>query len=142
MIGLKLHFEMEIAHRLKNSYSTDCHENLHGHSYKVDLEIQRKDKNLNEFNMVCDFKKIKEVLKRFEKKYDHSTILQSEDPLVPVISTYCKKFHIWDKNPTAEEMTVRYFKEIQDLFDEDNLEIEITAIYIGETTNNVAFLRK
>lgn len=141
MIGLKVHFETETAHRLfnVNTYSAECRENLHGHSYKYDVEVVPKDGTLNEANMVCDFKLLKEVLKEFEKKYDHSVIVKEDDPLRPVLEKECKKVNVVTENPTAEWMVSTFVHEINDLFDAHNLGVKVHSLAIAETTGNIAF---
>ena len=144
MISLKTSFECETAHRLYdvNTYSEECRDNLHGHSYKYTVEVARKDGRLNEAGMVCDFKLLKKVLSEFEKKYDHSCILKAGDPLVEPIKTSCKKVHIVEGNPTAEWMVCTFVDEMNVLFDEHQLDIEVISLEIAETTNNVAIWRK
>lgn len=144
MITLKTTFETETAHRLFNvdTYSEECRDNIHGHSYKYVLEVARKDRSLNSANMVCDFKLLKQVVKQFEKKYDHSVIIKADDPLCKPLLDNCKKVNVVNENPTAEWMVSTFPKELNELFDENNLFIEVVSLEIAETTGNIAIWRK
>ena len=144
MVGLRVHFETETAHRLFNvdTYSAECRENLHGHTYKYDVEVTTKDGKLNSANMICDFKLLKETIKEFEKKYDHSVLIKEDDPLAPVLVKECRKVNVVKNNPTAEWMVSTFVDELNTLFDSKNLGIKVISLNIAETTGNVAFWRE
>ena len=40
---IRKQFKFEMAHQLKDSYSAACHENLHGHSYVLELSGRQKN---------------------------------------------------------------------------------------------------
>lgn len=144
MITVKTHFECEIAHRLfdVDTYSEECRDNIHGHSYKFDVEVERTLLGLNEASMVVDFKKLKEVIKVFEKKYDHSVIIRDTDPLKQALLDNCKKVNVCTGNPTAEWMAETFSKELNNLFDDYNLGINVVELDVAETTGNIAIWRK
>lgn len=127
----------EAAHRLYDvdTYSTECRDNIHGHSYKVKVVVGSE--NLNSAGMVVDFKKLKVVVKeRIEDVYDHSCILRSTDPLVPAIRKECKKVIVVDESPTAEWMAKHYFAL---LTEDSRLDgIDILSVSVQETENNIA----
>ena len=144
MITLKTSFECETAHRLFNvaTYSEECRDNIHGHSYKYTVEVARKDGSLNDANMICDFKLLKETIKEFEKKYDHSVIIKKDDPLCEPLLKHCKKVNVVEENPTAEWMVQKFPKELNFLFEMKGLGIEVVSLEIAETTGNMAVWRK
>ena len=144
MISLKTHFECEIAHRLYDvdTYSSECRDNIHGHSYKFDVFVARRSTELNKAGMVVDFKLLKETIKEFEKKYDHSVIIRDRDPLKQPLLDNCKKVNVVEDNPTAEWMVMEFTDELNDLFDKHNLGIEVVELQIAETTGNIAIWRK
>jgi 6-pyruvoyltetrahydropterin/6-carboxytetrahydropterin synthase len=88
---MKLHTEIKIdaAHNLPN-YDGKCH-NLHGHTWRIVVEIDCDTLDKNDF--VADFTKIKEVVNQFDHAYINDTI----------------------KNPTAENMVVYLTEEIIEL---------------------------
>ena len=81
MYKLETRIEFEAAHRLYDTatYSEECRNNIHGHSYKVTYLIGG---DLNEAGMVIDFKLLKKIIREtVEQPYDHSCILKRSDPL-------------------------------------------------------------
>ena len=58
MYILKLKTSFSAAHQLTNAYDEKCNASIHGHDWKVLVEI-KTEKLIN--NMVIDFKKIKEI---------------------------------------------------------------------------------
>ena len=144
MVTIKTSFECEMAHRLFNvaTYSEECRDNIHGHSYKYVVEVARKDGGLNEANMIVDFKLLKQTIKEFEGKYDHSVIIKRDDPLCKPLFNNCKKVNVVDDNPTAEWMASTFPKELNNLFDKNHLSVEVVSLEIAETTGNVAIWKK
>ena len=56
MYILKLKTGFSAAHQLTNAYDEKCNASIHGHNWKVLVEI-KTEKLIN--NMVIDFKKLK-----------------------------------------------------------------------------------
>lgn len=85
---MKLHTELKIdaAHNLPN-YNGPCH-NLHGHTWKIVIEIDCDTLDKNDF--IVDFRKIKETVNKFDHAYINDFV----------------------KNPTAENMSVYLANEI------------------------------
>ena len=140
MHSLRTQISFEAAHRLYGvpTYSEECRENLHGHSYKILVECSCS--NLNEAGMVVDFKYLKKVLKdTIEDKYDHSCILRECDPIKDVIVANCRKVHVVEGNPTAEWMAEHFASEITEAFKLYHLDgVDVERIEVQETENNIA----
>ena len=68
MYTIKVESHFNAAHNLRG-YQGKC-EKLHGHNWKVEVEIQAK--KLNKIEMVCDFKIVKKNLESVLRKLDHS----------------------------------------------------------------------
>lgn len=138
MYSLTTQITFEAAHRLKSAYSEACFKNLHGHSYRVEVEVSSNQ--LNSDNMVCDFKKIKEIINQsIEEKYDHSCFLHESDPLVEPIKANCKKVFVCDENPTAEYMAKRFYNELVLSFEKEGItSVEIARVSVWETEHNMA----
>lgn len=127
---------------------------LHGHNYVVTVDllstVTDEDFNcLNEDNMVVDFKLYKKILHEFFDQYDHSMILAKGNPLIDVyrknyeengIDFERSRLFIWEKNPTAEYMAIKWTQEVQSLLKaklpkpyKGYYEVVIT---VEETSNN------
>jgi len=76
MIIRKL-FKFENAHIVRGCSTQKCSENLHGHSYKV--EVLLESNYLDNGQMVYDFGLFKRYIKELIDSFDHSITLWSED---------------------------------------------------------------
>lgn len=139
MYSVETEITFEAAHRLYdvNTYSEDCSDNLHGHTYHVIARIGRK--TYNDAQMVIDFKLLKEVLyNTIEKKYDHSSILRDVDPVTPTIQQFCKKVNIVHDNPTAEWMSEEFYRTLSEALHEVDDQLHVLSLSVQETENNIA----
>ena len=129
----------EAAHRLYDvaTYSEECRDNIHGHSYKVTFVVGREE--LNDAGMVVDFKLLKTIIRQqIEDVYDHSCILKNNDPLAEPISANCNKVILVDDNPTAEWMAKEYFNAIQPILSASDDQLKVISVSVQETENNIA----
>lgn len=93
MYAIKVQSHFSAAHNLRG-YRGRCEE-LHGHNWKVEVEIVSS--RLNNLSMVCDFKEIKKKLGGVLNSLDHAYLNR-----LP----YFKKY-----NPTSEKIAEYiYFK--------------------------------
>ena len=76
MIIRKL-FKFENAHIVRNCSTRRCSENIHGHSYKV--EVLLESNYLDNGQMVYDFGLTKRYIKELIDSFDHSITLWSGD---------------------------------------------------------------
>ena len=76
MIIRKL-FKFENAHIVRNCSTQRCSENIHGHSYKV--EVLLESNYLDHGQMVYDFGLMKRTIKELIEAFDHSIALWSGD---------------------------------------------------------------
>jgi len=147
MYSVKSTFSFEAAHRLYgvDTYSKECSDSVHGHSYKVTVEISRSVPNPS--GMVMDFKLLKKIGKEtIEDKYDHSIILRDIDPLVPIFKAVApeQKLNVVEAIPTAEWMASEFYFAIRyALEDLDMLsEVDVDYVSVQETENNIATYRR
>lgn len=121
-IKITKEFTWSMAHMLAN-HSGKCR-NIHGHTYKMAVEVMRKEGGLiqapgnSDHRMVLDFSQVKSIVKELiVDKYDHCFIYwaESTDPLehdiAQVLKKYDRKIVETRYRPTAEEMAI-HFKEI------------------------------
>lgn len=100
--------EFDAAHRLMD-YKGKC-ANLHGHRYKVEVEV--RGDQLNTLGMVRDFGEIKEALAFIDLYWDHNVILRMDDPLLAALAKEAKPPVILRENPTAEVMSRIFFFDL------------------------------
>ncbi len=110
MIIRKL-FKFEGAHIVRNCSSEKCRENIHGHSYIVEVFIT-SDK-LDNGCMIMDFCRLKPV-KDFIESFDHTyTLWQKEnDDFKQFIYKYNKRVAEVPVSPSAEGFALMFFYAI------------------------------
>ena len=82
----------DAAHRLFG-YDGNCG-NLHGHTWKVEIWLEGEP---DDQGMVMDYREIKGY---FKTEFDHTTILNQEDPYTDFIEPHTELVG----NPTAENL--------------------------------------
>ena len=83
MYTLRLTTNFSAAHQLTNAYDKKCNDSIHGHNWKVLIEINSKKLKKN---MVIDFTKLKEII----NELDHKNLnkLLPFEPTAELISKY------------------------------------------------------
>lgn len=136
MYKLTTYTELELGHRLRTSYAMKC-QHLHGHRYEVEITVSSD--HLNEDNMIVDFKKLKEIVKRvLDDKWDHAFCLKEDDPLVESLlkDEHTERLHIVPCNPTLEWMVKYWYQELNKAFVEEGLDIKMYSLKASETAKN------
>lgn len=131
-------FKFEAAHRLTTSFSRKCQQ-VHGHSYKLELFLQTDE--LNEDGMVIDFGRVKQLFQDKLELWDHRIVLQRGDlvsrKLMEVVADGypCIGLIIVDFNPTAENMAKFFYELLEKEFyaNEEIRHIRIKAVRVHET---------
>jgi len=84
----------------------------HGHSRKIEVVLVAD--HLDENGMVVDFKALKLACEPIIDQFDHSTAINSRDPLLESIqSVYPNSLVVFDNaEPTTEAMAERLFMEL------------------------------
>jgi 6-pyruvoyltetrahydropterin/6-carboxytetrahydropterin synthase len=112
MIIRKL-FKFENAHIVRNCTTQRCRENLHGHSYRV--EVLLESDYLDHGQMVYDFGLMKLTIKELIDSFDHGITLWSGDD--PEYLTQMKRFsQRWIElpvSPSAEQFARVIFLMIE-----------------------------
>jgi len=148
-------FRFEAGHRVwkqnlscsrGSSLGSDCVENkcinLHGHSYEI--EVVLSSKVLDNQDMVMDFHHLKSALKPLIDQFDHSFIIDKNDPLFEAFSKlnqeYGLKLTIVDFCPTAEALARYIYNYLKDKFEKASLlkEVSIYKVVVWETKTSKA----
>ncbi len=140
MYSITKNFKFEAAHRLFNMpESHPCH-SLHGHSYVVKVTISTKKlDNMENPNMIIDFRKLKVFQNWLDENFDHATILHNNDPLYSTLKNFdCKIRTIPNGDTTAENMA-RFFSiiviDMIKKYFKDQFSVKIEVV---ETVGNTA----
>ena len=98
-------FRFENAHIVRNCSTLRCRENLHGHSYKV--EVLLESNYLDHGQMVYDFGLTKLYIKELIDMFDHSVTLWSDDDpkYIQVIKRHSKRWVELPVSPSAEQFS-------------------------------------
>lgn len=126
--------EWDAGHRVFNHESKCNH--LHGHRYKARVFVTAAE--LDDLDRVIDFGVVKERLMPWiNNHWDHATILNSKDPLVPILLAADQRIHVIEcQNPTAEVMARVLFQFAEMLLPES---IEVVGVRLWETPNCGAY---
>lgn len=112
-------FGFEAAHSLPR-YNGDC-SRLHGHSYKLQVTVSGSVDEVT--GMVMDFNVLKAIVKdKVVDKYDH------------------RHLNDFFANPTAENMVIRIFKDLDESFIPLGLSVE--SVKLWETESSFAECRR
>lgn len=122
-INITKEFTWCMAHMLAN-HKGKCR-NIHGHTYKMQVEISRDEPGLvdnpgeTDHGMVLEFNDVKDIINRLiVDKLDHAFLYwkDSTDPMeheiAEILKKYDRKMVVIDYRPTAEEMAVSFKDEI------------------------------
>lgn len=119
MIIRKL-FKFENAHIVRGCTTQRCSENIHGHSYKV--EILLRSQYLDHGQMVYDFGLVKHTMKQLIDSFDHAITLWSEDDprYLEDMKKHSQRWVQLPVSPSAEQFArvfslqlSRYFKRVK-----------------------------
>ena len=117
----------DAAHFLTN-YDGKCH-NIHGHRWRVVLNIKGEPKN----GMVVDFNDIKKDLKNECDYFDHTFIVEKDSLNKELFGLLSKDFLLREVPfRTTAENFAKYF------FDKLNSKYEVYEVAVYETPNNCA----
>ena len=97
MHSIEKEYKFEYAHRLMN-HKGDC-KNIHGHSARIKVEIFSIDIN-EHTGMIIDFGHLGFISSYFDQKFDHTLILNNQDPL----------FHLLKDSEIGKDFKIRMFQ--------------------------------
>jgi len=143
MFKCKKIYRVEYAHQLYSSFTELCHETIHGHSGKIEIEFvsdENKEK-LNKDGMVIDFGEISAYVKEFIMgKYDHALFMPKFFPIgyLNGLRLFNKRLTVTDENPTAENFAKWIFYEVDNILTEKDLPVFVNKVTFWETETGCA----
>ena len=142
MIIRKL-FKFENAHIVRNCSTRRCSENIHGHSYKV--EVLLESNYLDHGQMVYDFGLTKLYIKELIDSFDHAIALWSgDDPAY--IAAMKAHSHRWVElpvSPSAEQFSRVIFLMVERILEctvmqNGEREVQLHSVIVHETDTGYA----
>ncbi len=142
MIIRKL-FKFENAHIVRNCSTKRCSQNIHGHSYKVEVIIESN--YLDNGQMVYDFGLTKLYIKEIIDSFDHAITLWRDDDkeYLEAMKCFSKRWIELPVNPSAEQFSRVFFCIIDKILElskkkNNEKEIKLHSIIVHETDTGYA----
>ncbi len=128
-------FRWEMGHRLPEH--TGLCRNIHGHSYKLIVELEGE---LNENGMIIDFYDLGLIVKPIIDRLDHSFLCQTNDTIVrEFLEKNNMKIFLVDYLSTVENISKNLLDEIiTEIKQRDLKNIQRVTLKINETPNSYA----
>jgi len=102
-------FEVEYGHRL-SKHPEKCRF-PHGHSLRI--EVVARGRELNDHDMVCDYKALKMLVVDVVERLDHAMALNSSDPELEGLTAIADRVLLFDDcDPTTEVLARWIFEQI------------------------------
>ena len=103
-------FDVENGHML--SKHPDKCQFPHGHSRKVECVLEADA--LDENEMVCDFKVVREIMHAFLERFDHALCMNTEDPMFATLqAAYGERIiGFQGTDPTTEVMAKSFYDHL------------------------------
>lgn len=102
-------FEVEYGHRL-SKHPEKCRF-PHGHSLRIEVVVRGRE--LNDQDMVCDYKALKMVVVDVVDRLDHAMALNSMDPQLEGLTAIGERVLLFDDcDPTTEALARWIFDQI------------------------------
>jgi 6-pyruvoyltetrahydropterin/6-carboxytetrahydropterin synthase len=142
MIIRKL-FKFENAHIVRNCTTQRCSENLHGHSYRV--EVLLESDYLDHGQMVYDFGLMKLTIKEMIDSFDHGiTLWSGDDPAyIASMKRFSKRWVELPVSPSAEQFARVIFLIVERVLVCSQMQngernVQLSSIIVHETDTGYA----
>ena len=136
-------FKFENAHIVRNCSTRRCSENIHGHSYKV--EVLLESNYLDDGQMVYDFGLTKLYIKELIDSFDHAITLWSKDnkKYIADMKTHSNRWIELPVSPSAEQFSRVIYLIVErvlactDMINGER-EVKLQSIIVHETETGYA----
>ena len=136
-------FKFENAHIVRDCTTQRCSENIHGHSYKI--EVLLESNYLDDGQMVYDFGLTKRYIKELIDSFDHAITLWSKDDknYIEAMKTYSNRWVELPVSPSAEQFSRVIYLMVERVLactDMQNgeREVKLHSIIVHETETGYA----
>ena len=136
-------FKFENAHIVRDCTTQRCSENIHGHSYKI--EVLLESNYLDDGQMVYDFGLTKRYIKELIDSFDHAITLWSKDDTsyIDSMKAHSNRWVELPVSPSAEQFSrviylmVERVLECTDMCNGER-EVKLHSIIVHETETGYA----
>ena len=136
-------FKFENAHIVRDCSTQRCSENIHGHSYKV--EVLLESNYLDNGQMVYDFGLTKRYIKELIDSFDHSITLWSQDDkaYITAMKKYSNRWVELPVSPSAEQFSRVIYLMVERVLECTDMqngekEVRLHSIIVHETETGYA----
>ena len=133
-------FSVESAHVVRNCTSQRCSRSVHGHS--AIIEVVLSGTKLDNAGMLYDFGLMKSTIKEFIDTTDHCMLIwdKDKDSYIDFFKGENDRYVILPFNPSAENLSMFYFYNIQQILDRtiaangESPDLHVESVRYHETT--------
>jgi len=136
-------FKFENAHIVRDCSTRRCSENIHGHSYKV--EVLLESNYLDNGQMVYDFGLTKLYIKELIDSFDHAVTLWSKDDpaYIEAMKRYSSRWVALPVSPSAEQFSRVIYLMVERVLactemQNGEREVKLHSIIVHETETGYA----
>ncbi len=136
-------FKFENAHIVRDCSTQRCSENIHGHSYKI--EVLLESNYLDDGQMVYDFGLTKLYIKELIDSFDHAITLWSKDDkaYIAAMKKYSNRWVELPVSPSAEQFSRVIFLLVERVLactkmQNGEREVTLHSIIVHETETGYA----
>ena len=136
-------FKFENAHIVRDCTTQRCSENIHGHSYKI--EVLLESNYLDDGQMVYDFGLTKRYIKELIDSFDHAITLWSKDDsdYISAMKKYSKRWVELPVSPSAEQFSRVIYLMVEKVLactvmKNGEREVKLHSIIVHETETGYA----
>jgi len=136
-------FKFENAHIVRNCSTKRCSENIHGHSYKI--EVLLESNYLDNGGMVYDFGLTKVYIKELIDSFDHGITLWVGDDreYIEAMKRYSNRWIVLPVSPSAEQFARVIYLMVERVLECTNMrngerEVRLHSIIVHETDTGYA----
>lgn len=142
MIIRKL-FKFENAHIVRGCSTAKCSQNIHGHSYRVEVLVESN--YLDHGDMIYDFGLMKLSIKELIDAFDHAITIWSKDDLdyIKDMKKHSKRWIELPVSPSAEQFSRVIYLIIEKVLEltvmqNNERDIKLNSIIVHETQTGYA----
>jgi 6-pyruvoyltetrahydropterin/6-carboxytetrahydropterin synthase len=136
-------FKFENAHIVRDCSTQRCSENIHGHSYKI--EVLLESNYLDDGQMVYDFGLTKRYIKELIDSFDHAITLWSKDDTkyIEAMKAYSSRWVELPVSPSAEQFSRVIYLMVERVLacthmQNGEREVKLHSIIVHETETGYA----